>query len=187
MRKQKFLILCVLLMTFGFAAAEENYLPLPDCLVIGQHTVQTQHTKNAEVYVGGAIKSIKCQIRQAEEIRRKSEMMAETDISSDFIMRMLNRIYPYRYEKGTPGYTRNENIRSEVLTQFDGGETAMSIKGSTAWKLFNAFSFPIFNPRSLGNRMDLAEIAYTGAVGSRADKVTHIFNAIFDESYRRVA
>lgn len=48
MRKQKFLILCVLLLTFGFAAAEENYLPLPDCLAIGQHTVQTQHTKNAE-------------------------------------------------------------------------------------------------------------------------------------------
>lgn len=153
----------------------------------GREGFAVQHTKNAEVYVGGAIKSIQCQIRQAEEIRRKSEMMAETDISSDFIMRMLNRIYPYRYEKGTPGYTRNENIRSEVLTQFDGGETAMSIKGSTAWKLFNAFSFPIFNPRSLGNRMDLAEIAYTGAVGSRADKVTHIFNAIFDESYRRVA
>ena len=146
-----------------------------------------QHTKNAELYVGSAIKSIQCQILAANEIRRRSEQLAGVEVNDTFVKNMLNKIYPFRFEPDTPGYTRNENLRSEVLAQFDGGETAMSIKNNTAWKLFNAFSFPIFNPPHLGKRMDMAEIAYTGAVGNRAERVTKIFNTIYAEASRFAA
>ena len=140
------------------------------------------HTKNAEVYVGGALAKLRSQIEKAEEIRKKSEWLANTKVNDVFVSKMLDRIYPFRYERGTPGYTRNANVRYEVLVQFDGGETAMSIRGDTAWKLFNSFTFPIFNPRSLGSRMDMAEISYSGAVGARARRVTRIFNTIFNSS-----
>lgn len=146
-----------------------------------------QHTKNAGLYVGSAIKSIQCQILAAQEIKRRSERMASMKINGTFVNNVLGKIYPFRYDPDTAGYTRNENLRNEVLAQFEGGETAMSIKDDTAWKLFNAFSFPIFNPSHLGSRMDMAEIAYTGAVGQRAEKVTRIFNTIYAEASRLAA
>lgn len=146
-----------------------------------------QHTKNAELYVGSAVKSIQCQILAAQEIRRRSERLAKVEVDSTFVNNMLGRIYPFRYEPDTAGYTRNENLRGEVLAQFEGGETAMSINGNTAWKLFNSFTFPIFNPPRLGQRMDMAEIAYTGAVGQRAERVTKIFNTIYEEASKLAA
>lgn len=146
-----------------------------------------QHTKNAGLYVGSAVKSIQCQILAAQEIKRRSEQMAHVKVNETFVKNVLDKIYPFRFDTDTVGYTRTENLRNEVVAQFEGGETAMSIKDDTAWKVFNAFSFPIFNPPRLGSRMDMAEIAYTGAVGQRAEKVSRIFNTIYVEASRLAA
>lgn len=165
----------------------QNQIPAARRTALKNGGFSIQHTKNANLYVGDAIKGIQCQLAAAKVIRQKSEELSSVEVDSAFVERMLDKIYPFRYERETPGYTRNENLRSEVMVQFDGGETAMSIKNQTAWKLFNAFTFPIFNPSHLGHRMDLAEVAYTGAIGQRADKVTRIFNTIYAEAKRIAA
>lgn len=141
------------------------------------------HTKSAEVKVFGAVKAINEQIDKVMMIRQKSEFLASRAVNTAFVNKMLDMLIPNRYAKDSgKGYTRIENMRSEVLTQFEGGETAMSIKADSAWKLFNSFSFPIYNPTTNDSRMDMAEIAYTGAVGNRANKVRRIFNAIVKEA-----
>lgn len=142
------------------------------------------HTKNAGLYVDKAITSINALIEKGKNIRLKSQQMASVKIDNAFVMRMLDRIYPFRYTSDSPGYARNNSVREEVLTQMMGGETAMSIKDDTAWKLFNAFSFPIYNPSSLSKRMDAAEIVYTGAIGQRAEKVKRIFDIIYQEAQK---
>ena len=123
----------------------------------------------------------------AKEIKRKSESLASVKINADFMKRLMDRIYPFRFDPETHGFTINEHRREEVLAQFEGGETAMSIKDDTAWKVFNAFSYPIFNPNKTGKNTDRAEIAYTGAVGSRATVVRKIFDTVYDEAMRIAA
>lgn len=148
----------------------------------GHNGFNIHHTKNAELKIDSALTVIAQSISSAKEIRRKSEFMAKTNITPAFMKRMMDALFPFRYEQGTPGYTRMENKRMEVYAQFDGGETAMSIKGDTAWKLFNAITFPIFNPVSMKRGMDMAELNYSGAVGNRADTVRRIFNTIYSEA-----
>lgn len=142
-----------------------------------------RHTKSAEVRVCGAVKAIEEQVAKVELIRQKAEFLATRQVNDAFIKAMLDKLIPNRYAKDSgKGYTRIENMRSDVLMQFDGGETAMSIKADSAWKLFNSFTFPIYNPDTTDKRMDMAEIAYTGAVGSRAMKVRRIFNTLVAEA-----
>ena len=148
-----------------------------------------RHTKNAELYVGTALEVIHASIEKARDIRRKSEGLARVKVDSAFIKRVMDAIYPFKddVEEGTVGFTKTENRREEVMAQFEGGDTAQTIQGDTAWKLFNAFTYPIYNPLTTKKTVDLAEVAYTGAVGSRAQKVAKIFNTIYTESMRFAA
>ena len=148
-----------------------------------------RHTKNAGLYVGDALKVIYASIEKAREIRRKSDGLAKVKINSAFIQRVMDEIYPFKEdaEEGTIGFTKNENRREEVMHQFEGGETAQTINGDTAWKLFNAFTYPIFNPSSTKKSVDAAEVVYTGAIGNRADKVTKIFTTIYNETMKVAA
>lgn len=146
-----------------------------------------RHTKNANLYVGDALKVIYASIEKAREIRRKSEGFAKVRINSDFIKRVMDSIYPFNEEGSEAGHTRTENVREEVMAQFESGETAQTIEGDTAWKLFNAFTYPIYNPTSTKKTVDAAEVAYTGAVGNRATKVSRIFNVIYNETMRIAA
>ena len=150
---------------------------------------QVRHTINAELYVGSALEVIRASIERAREIRRKSDGLAKVRVNAEFIKRVLDSIYPYKEdaEEGSAGYTRNNNRRTEVIAEFESGETAKTIKGDTAWKLFNAFTYPIYNPTSTKKTVDAAEVAYTGAIGQRAEKVSRIFNTIYNESMRFVA
>lgn len=148
-----------------------------------------RHTKNAKQYIGDILKVIYASIEKAREIRSKSEGLARVRINKAFIQRVMDEIYPFKVdaEEGTTGYTRTENRRQEVMAQFESGDTAQSITGDTAWKLFNAFTYPIYNPTSTKQNVDAAEVAYTGAVGHRAQKVSNIFNVIYNESMRVAA
>jgi len=153
----------------------------------GNDGFSIHHTKNAELHIGSALKVIAASIDAAKEIKRKSENLASVKVDAAFMKRLMDRIYPFRFDPETHGFTINEHRREEVLSQFEGGETAMSIKDDTAWKVFNAFSYPIFNPQKTGKNMDRAEIAYTGAVGSRATAVRKIFDTVYDEAMRIAA
>lgn len=146
-----------------------------------------RHTKNANIYVGDALDVIYASIEKARDILRKSEGFARVRINKEFIRRVMDEIYPFNEEGSEAGHTRTENVRAEVMKQFEEGETAQTIEGDTAWKLFNAFTYPIYNPTSTRKTVDAAEVAYTGAVGTRAQKVSKIFNVIYNETMRMAA
>lgn len=140
------------------------------------------HTKNANIHLSNAMKCIIAQIQEAEKVKDTILKMAETHIldndKESFLDMMLDTIYPYKHKKGTPGWTRQYNRRSEVVTQFLGGDVAMSINDNTIWKVYNAFTFPIFNPISFGRRMDAADIFYSGMVGGKRHILKKIFAAM---------
>lgn len=154
-----------------------------------QDGFQIRHTKNAELYVGTALEVIHSSIQKAREIQRKSENLAKVRVNGAFIKRIMDSIYPFKEgeDESKIGTTKNQNRRDEVMAQFESGETAQTINGDNAWKLFNAFTYPIYNPSTTKKTVDAAEVAYTGAVGNRGTKVINIFNTIYNESMRFAA
>lgn len=142
------------------------------------------HTKNANIHLSNAMKCVVKQIKEANQVKDKIIEMSTHAVRNDdkesFLDEMVNKIHPFTYKQGTPGYTRQFNVRSEVLSQYYGGEIAMSISGNTAWKVYNAFTFPIFNPVSLGRNMDYADIFYSGMIGGKRHLLTRIFNAVYE-------
>lgn len=153
----------------------------------GKDGFQIRHTKNAELYVGDALKVIYASIEKAREIRRKSDVLAKVNVDQAFIKRVMDSVYPFSHEEETRGFTMTQNRRNEVMEQFEGGETAQSIEGDTAWKLFNSFTYPIYNPKTMGKTMDQAEIAYQGALGLRGEKVARIFDTVYNATMRAAA
>ena len=72
------------------------------------------------------------------------------------------------------------NLRTEVMRQFESGETAQTMDGKTGWSLVNSFTYPIFNPQKIGVKSDAADVDYQGMVGDRSDKVTRILTTVTD-------
>lgn len=168
----------------GFTAVRlwcQNQIPA----AIRQTTTEgfkVRHTTNAEFYCEKTLNTIYASILLAKEIRAKSEGMAKVNVNATFLNRVMNAIYPLSENFGEHGKTMREKHMSEVMAQFEGGETAQSIKGDTAWKLFNAFTYPIFNPKKINKNTDKAQIVYSGALGDRSKKVKHIFDVIYNET-----
>lgn len=142
------------------------------------------HTKNAQVECNGILNTIAKQAKQAIEMKARCERLAEIGVDAAMVERVLDAVYPLR---GLPedsfAYARAKNLREGVMKQFEGGETAQTMKNvKTGWGLFNSFTFPIFNPdeRKLekSNTKDKAEIHYKAMNGSVADKVEKIFNKV---------
>ena len=146
------------------------------------------HTKNANIHLSNAMKCVVEQVKEAETVKGQVVQMASTFIRDDdemsFIDAMIDQIYPLTHKQGTQGYKRQFNVRAEVRTQFYGGDVAMSIKGDTAWKVYNAFTYPIFNPVSIGKNMDYADILYSSMVGGKRHLLRRIFNTINSEYQR---
>lgn len=142
-----------------------------------------QHTKNANFYVEGALNSLYCQIRLAREIRERSERLAKIDADSNLVNRVMDRVFNVNaVEPGTRGHTILSNRRDEAMAQFDGGETAMTMNGKTAWTLFNSLTYPIFNPSNIRNSTDVADIAYRGMAGTISESVSHMFDVVEQEA-----
>ena len=143
------------------------------------------HTKNANIHLSNAMKCVVKQIADARQVQGQVMALGNAEVRVDgeksLLDAMIDRIHPITYKKGTPGYTRQFNVRSEVRAQFFGGEVAMSIKGCTAWKVYNAFTYPLSNPVSLGRNMDYADIFYSGMVGGKRHLLKRIFNAVLSE------
>ena len=143
------------------------------------------HTKNANIHLSNAMKCVVSQIDEANGIKEQICRMGETKVKNgddkSFLDAMVDLIHPITYKQGTPGYTRQFKVRAEVRTQFYGGDVAMSIKGCTAWKGYNAFTYPIFNPVSMGQNMDYADIFYSGMVGGKRHALRRIYNTILAE------
>ena len=125
-----------------------------------------------------AVASIKSQAVAALEMKARSARLASIGVDSATVERCLEEIYPIRNLPDGFSKTRLLNIRNAVMEQFEAGETARTMKGDTAWKLFNSFTYPIFHPEKISKRNDAAEIQYKGMTGMTASKVRHIFNQV---------
>ena len=141
------------------------------------------HTKNANIHLSNAMKCVVGQIEEAQKVISQIYELGATAIQNDdsksFLDDLISEIHPFTYKQGTPGYTRQFNVRSEVLSQYYGGEVAMSMTGNSAWKVFCAFTYPIFNPSSLGKNLDYADIFYRSMVGGRRHALKKIFGAVY--------
>lgn len=137
------------------------------------------HTKSADTLAFEAVKSIERQAVAALEMKSRCERLAEIGVDSETLERCLDKIYPlYGIPQDSPGYARMLHLRERVKEEFEAGATAQTIKTDSAWKLLNAFTYPIFNPDKLPPKKDRAEIAYKGMIGSVAEKTDKILRVV---------
>lgn len=140
------------------------------------------HTKSAPEVTMTAVKCIQAQAVAAVEMKRRCKLLAEIGVDSETLERCLDAVYPIKNLPESAARTRLENFRVKVIEQFEAGETAQTFKEDNAWKLFNSFTYPIFNedPVKLerSKRKDAAEIAYSGMTGTVAQKVRGIFDKV---------
>lgn len=139
-----------------------------------------KHTKGAPERTDTAIRCIKAEAVAALEMKQKCEVLARIGVDSETVARVLEAVYPV--ERLPEGGARSHylNLRAAVMEQFESRETAQTMEGDTAWKLFNSFTYPVFNPDKLPKRKDLAEIQYKGMTGDTARKVRGIFDKVWD-------
>lgn len=139
-----------------------------------------KHTKNAEVRCEGALKQLKACANAALEMRARAEALADIGANSKMLASALDAVYPtFGIPTDSPAYTHLIAKREEVVRQFESGETAQTMSGNkTAWTLFNAFTFPIFNSTKLSNKTDQMQVQYAGMVGKTAKEVRDIFATV---------
>ena len=138
------------------------------------------HTKSAEKLAFDAIKCIESQAIAALEMKRRCERLGEIGVDSATVARALDMIYPmYNIPTDSPTRARLEHVRARVLEEFEAGETARTMGAEkTAWRLLNSVTYPIFHPDKISKRMDTAEIAYKGMVGSVAGKTARALEIV---------
>ena len=144
------------------------------------------HTIGGQLKAEGMLDTIAEQAHAALEMKKRCERLAEIQVDSETVARVLDSVYPlYKLPEDSYAFSRMKNLREGVLKQFESGETALSFtkegKGS-AWALFNSFTFPIFNPEEKriekSKSKDRTEIAYKGMAGNIAEKVNVIFDKV---------
>lgn len=141
------------------------------------------HTTNAEIGVDHAIESIYAQVGAVNALKARQERLAQVEAKEENLFHLLDKFFPLnRFEEGSRGYTRMVNQRIAVTNQWIDGETSKSFNGNSFSKLFNCFSYIIYNPDRIGEKTDIQQVTYAGMFGNRADKVSAIFKAVEAEA-----
>lgn len=140
------------------------------------------HTINGELMAKAAVAKIKRRLVDIQNMKTRIERLARINVTVADMTRVLNRAYPMaNKEKGTYAFTRTDNIRNEIIHQFESGETAQTFSNSSAWRLFNAMTFRTFNPIRENSRTDRTEIAFRGSMGDISGKVNKLFSIVEQE------
>lgn len=138
-----------------------------------------RHTTNVGLRIDKAVESIYAQVGAAKHLRLREERLADIGADLNDLVKVLDILYPLnRHEPESVGWTRMNNIREEIVRQFVDGETAQSFEIDSAAKLLNACTYTVYNPRSIGAGTDLAQNAYSGMVGSRAEKALKMLEVV---------
>lgn len=140
--------------------------------------IQIHHTRNVDSYVSKVVANVGKYIEAAEAMKGKIALMADKETTDRAFKRVLEMFLPLPGEYGSRGYNKVLDERNEVIAQMNGAETAMQIAGNSLWKMFNSFTFPIFNPRRYTNSMDAMEVAYMGMIGDRGKRASEIFATV---------
>lgn len=133
-----------------------------------------KHTRNASFFKENTLSSISSFTPLVISSRESIDRLASLPMDETMIDKMLDAVFPIKHPKGSPGYTRTCNNRMEVQTQLQMGEIAMTMPKNSAWKLLNAFVYPIFNPARMGSRKDYGELFIQGGLGPQATRVLSI-------------
>lgn len=140
-----------------------------------------RHTTNIDAYAKSAIAQISAQAKATKVMQERIKALAAKKVNSAIVKKTLDALIPATAEMAdaTPAiYTNAINKRREVIAQWEDGETAKTFTADTAWKLVNAFTFPIFNPAKLVKGTDLSGVRYDGLFGERAEKVANIMATV---------
>ena len=137
-----------------------------------------KHTKSGPEMTSAAVHAIHGQARAALEIKERCRLLAETGIDGATFRRCLDAVYPVDSLPEGHARSRLENLRDEVVRQFESGETARTMKTKSAWAAFNSFTYPIFNPPRLRKGEDLAQVQYKAQMGDKARRVSDIFRKV---------
>ena len=141
-----------------------------------------KHTPAAIDKTKTVVLGIQKQAIAALEMKRMCQQLGMVGVDGETFRQCLDAVYPlYGIEEDSPRYLNLVKVRDSVIEQFEAGETAQSMTKKTAWGMFNAFTYPIFNPDKIDKRKDRAEIAYRGMVGDTGKKVRRIFDTIVRE------
>ena len=140
---------------------------------------KVSHTKTGPAIVMGAVASIREQAVAALEMKRRCERLANISANTAMLNDALDVVYSLKgISEEHPGFKRLQKLREKVIEEFECGATAQSMTEDTAWKLLNAFTYPVFNPEKVSKRTDKAEIAYQGMGGLVAEKVNDMLLAV---------
>ena len=140
-----------------------------------------RHTSAIEVYARRAIETIKAQALATKTMQERIKALAAKKVNAAQIKKALAEIYPATpkmAEESPAAYANAIARREEVITQWEGGETAATFTVDNAWKLVNAFTFPIFNPQKIAKGSDLSGVRYDAMFGDRAGRVSDILEAV---------
>lgn len=137
-----------------------------------------KHTKSAPEISRDALASIEKQAVAAIEMKRQCEWLAGIGMDSAAVERCLDAIYPVKHLPEGPGRTHLLNIREEVVRQFESGETAQSFEDKSAWTMFNAFTYRVFNPLTVKKGQDIAAVQFKATMGANAERVRDIFDKV---------
>lgn len=138
-----------------------------------------KHTKTAEIKCDKILQEISTAAQAAIEMKRRSEVLANIGADSAMLKQALDAVYPiYGLEVDSPAWKHVNDNRQRVMIQFEEGATDQTMKGKTAWSLFNSFTYPIFNEARINKKTDEAQVAYKGMVGDVAYKVHDIFGKV---------
>jgi len=137
------------------------------------------HTKSAQEMSAFALDSIRDQARSEVGMRRRILRLASVNVSVAMVHASLERVYPYgNLEKDSRAYLNVTKLREEVLEEFESGHTAETFSMDNGWKLFNSYTYGIFNPRKVRKTMDMAEVQYSGMFGTRAVRVRRTLQGV---------
>lgn len=140
--------------------------------------IRVYHTKSADIKLDRAMETIYQQLQLTEALKRREERLAQIQATDANLQHLLDKLIPMgKAEVGSREYTMRMNKRQAISYQWYEGETAQTFETRSAACLLNAFTYDQFNPRSIGAGTDLAQITYSGTVGSRANRVDYILNA----------
>lgn len=140
------------------------------------------HTTNADIRIENAVETIYSELVAARDLRLREERLAKIPVSTRDLNNVINKLIPlYGVEEGSRAWTRRMNEREAIVEQFESAQTAQTFTEDSAFKLLNAATYTIYNPESLGKDTDLAQIRFSGTVGSRAQKAARILSLVEHE------
>lgn len=143
------------------------------------HTIR--HTSAIDVYARQAIAEIVEQAKSTKVMQERIKALASKKVNAEQVKQALAELYPATPKMANESpiaYTNAIAKREEVIAQWEAGETAATFTADSAWKLVNAFTFPIFNPAKVVKGADLSGVRYDGLFGDRAARVSKILATV---------